>query len=148
MKRLLSILVLLVGIGSCRDTSAPLFADCDYRLTGSGPMVSIKFTESLRVRACHEAIRQGGGFGPVTARALLEQADVQDIIPLFSLTQEELDRLYEDVRRNGGTPIDLVSWHRVRLQSNADTGAVLRFLNSRTEVDTAYFVSDVNPPPP
>lgn len=110
-------------------------------------MVEIKFTESLRVRACHDAVTSSA-LSAVTFRVLLEQADASDIIPLISITQEQLDSLNAEARRRGESPIDLLSWHRVRLQSNADTGAVLRFLNSRTEVDTAYFVSDVNPPPP
>lgn len=140
--------VAVVALGACRDPATAL-STCDPVVTPlRGPMLEIKFVETLLARACGpDRLRSDVGADLLELEALLTRLSVKQIQPLFDAAA--VARLVEEARKLGNeVTVDLLSWHRLVFANDADRDAALDVLSARAEVEYVYAVDTIPPPPP
>ena len=136
------------AVFGCALSSTPEAATCPSGPAGAGPVLSVMFSEALRIRCMDGHFRSESGADLRGLQQTFEQLDVVDVRPLFTTSSEDLERLYRDARARGEEPSDLLSWHFLALPVGADTTAAIATLLARAEIEYAYLHSNVNPPPP
>jgi hypothetical protein len=130
--RTVCFMFVVAASGACRLLTAPTAAaSCDGTFGSSGPMLEIKFAESLRARGCEDRLRSEAGIPLFGLKAELARLGVIEIQPLVTAPVPEM-----------------LSWHRLLLADGADVEAAIAALSKRSEVEYVYAVSDVIPPPP